>query len=141
MRRVSHKKGFTVAEILLALLLISVAILTLMGLSLQSLSASRKSQDTLAGQLVAEQVLEKLVHDVETATSASPFWAAVEGVYQNQVIAQGSTSFNVTLSVTNVTGQPRLRLLEADVRWQDAPQGKARQGQLRVTSSRLIHEP
>jgi Tfp pilus assembly protein PilV len=137
---VNQNKGFTVAEILLALLLISVAILTLMALSLQSLSASRKSQDTLAGQLVAEQVLEKLVHDVETATSTSPFWAAPEGIYQNQVITQGSTSFNVTLAVSNITGQ-RLRLLQADVYWQDAPQGKARQGQLRVTSSRLIHEP
>ena len=140
-------KGFTLAEVLLALLLISVAILTLLALSLQTLSASRKNVDTMGGQLVAEQVLEKLANVAEI-TPESPLWYASDPLtpYRNDILTQGDTAYNVSIYISDVAGFPptpgqRLKLLQADVVWQDQPQGKARQGTLRISTSRLLREP
>lgn len=146
---VSRKRaGFTVAEVLLALALTVVALLALLGLSLRSLQSSRKANDTLGGQLVAEQALERLAQQAEQAATA-PVWShALSTPYQNVVLTQASTAFNVTVYASDVpvsgssfVGGKKLKCLEAWVRWQDAPNGKSGYGVLQVRASRLVHQP
>lgn len=142
-------RGFTVAEVLLALALITIAVLTLLGLSLYSLNASRKSRDVTAGQMVAEQTLERLVYEADT-NPASTLWSQNSQTvpYQQQQVTMEPSVFNVTVFVSNVVdtgGQfvagSRLKRLESLVVWQDAQNGKSGYGQLRVRATRLVHEP
>ncbi|MBT9582949.1 hypothetical protein IV102_06340 [bacterium] len=145
-----QRQGFTVAEILLALALISVVVLTLIGLSLYSLNANRKSRDVSAGQLVAEQVLERLVYEADTSP-ASPIWAqnSQSVAYAEQQVTVEPSVFNVTTYVSNVNDQAgtifvagrRLKRLEALVVWQDAQAGKSGYGRLSVRATRLVNEP
>lgn len=137
------------AEVLLALALISVAILTLLGLSLRSLQMDRKSGDLVAGQLVAEQILERLCYAAE-ANASAPIWAASPPTpYSLDLVTAGGSNFQVTTYVTDVVDSTssflvsgkRLRQLRSVVEWSDAPQGKAGKGRLRISATRLIHEP
>ena len=53
-----RKLGFSIAEVLLSLGLLTVVLLTLLGLATQALHTNRKNLDTAAGQLVADQALD-----------------------------------------------------------------------------------
>ncbi len=136
----------------MALALITVAVLTLLGLCLYSLNASRKSRDLSVGQMVAEQALERLVYEADT-NPTSPLWIQNNQTvpYQQQQVVLEPSVFNVTVFVSNVVdsagpgGQfisgSRLKRLESLVVWQDAQAGKAGYGQLRIRATRLVHEP
>ena len=132
------------AEGLLALALITITILALLGVCIYSLSADRKSRDVVGGQMVAEQALERLVYAAESNPGA-PFWGHNDAfnVYEQQVVTLTPTDYSVVTYVTDVGGFPvggRLKLVDCQVSWQGVPQGKVRQGQLRVRTSRLLHE-
>jgi Tfp pilus assembly protein PilV len=149
---IKRRRGFTVAEILLALALISVVVLTLLGLALHSMTAGRKTRDLSAGQMVAEQVLERLVYDAEshnTDTDKAALWSHAD---PNQIYAQTQVTvepsvFNVTTYVSDVNAaefsplqKKRLKRIQCVVVWQDAPEGKAGYGRLEVRATRLLHE-
>lgn len=142
--KVTSQRGFTVAEILLALALISIVILTLLGLSIRSLQVNRKNLDTAVGQLVANQALERLVYEAEHDSTA-PVWASNSTTipFSNTQVTMGDTPFNVTIFASDALSAPgpRLKQLKSRVVWSDTPQGKAGQGILRVEATRLVHEP
>jgi len=140
--------GFTVAEILLAIALIAVTLLTIMGLCLRTLQSNRKTIDTGAGQMVADQVLEQ-VADAAEASKTAAVWAtnsAVNAYSSDPVTIQGTT-FQVTTYATDVVATPafaagkRLKRLTTRVIWKDLAQGKMGYGNLRAQASRLVHEP
>lgn len=138
------RRGFSVAEVLLALALITVTILALLGVSIYSLSADRKSRDLVAGQMVAEQALERLVYSVENNADAG-LWYQNDATttYAQEVVTLTPTDYRVSTYVTDYGGYPigrRLKLVECLVTWEGAPQGKVRQGRLQVRTSRLVHE-
>lgn len=141
-----RRRGFSVAEVILSLALITVVVLGLIGVSLYSMSASRKSRDLTAGLMVAEQVIERLVYDAESNAGAALWTANSATAYQQQTVSMSGSAFNVTVYVSDVSpgvfgAGTRLKKLDGLVVWQDAPQGKARQGRLQVRTSRLLHEP
>lgn len=145
------RRGFSLAEVLLALALITIVVLTLLGLSIQSLSASQKTRDLTAGQLAAEQVVERLVYEGDTTGPLSPFWTQNSALapYNQQNVTISNTVFNVTTYLNDVVDSPglfvgqkkRLKRLNSTVIWQDAQQGKANQGRLQLQTTRLVHEP
>lgn len=146
---INRPRAFSLAELVLALGLITVVVLGLAGLALYSMTAGQKSRDLAAGELVAEQALERLVYDAESNPGAA-VWGqdSATAVYAQQLVTLDPTVFNVTTYVTNVaptTFDPatnqRLKRLDVVVIWQEAQQGKANQGRLQVASSRLLHEP
>jgi Tfp pilus assembly protein PilV len=136
-----------VAEVILALALITMVVLGLLGVSLYSMTASRKSRDVTAGLMVAEQVLDRMVYEAES-TAGAALWTTnnAGAVYHQQVVTMNPSMFNVTIYVSDVApatfaAGTRLKKLDGLVVWQDAPQGKARQGQLQIRATRLLHEP
>lgn len=140
------RRGFTIAEILLALALITVVILTLLGLSIQSLVVGQKSQDLVGGQLVAEQVTERLVYGAESNPAAALWGHNLATHYAQETVTLGPTVFNVTTYVNDVAPTDfainrRLKRLESVVIWQEAQQGKKNAGRLEIRTTRLLHEP
>lgn len=137
------------AEIILALALVAVAVMALAALSLRSLQANRKVDDTLTGQLVAEQYTERVVYEAESSASAAVWsYSSATVPYQTDVANMGDTAFNVTMYASDVVDVPgqfisgkRLKHLETRVTWQNAPNGKGGYGRLQVHASRLVHEP
>jgi len=138
------KVAFTLAEILLALGLISIVILTILGLSIRSLHVNRKNMDTTVGQMVANQALERLVYEAEHDSTA-PVWANNSATipFSNTQVTMGDTAFNVSIFASDALSTPgsRLKRLKSQVIWSDAPQGKVGKGVLRVEATRLVHEP
>ena len=146
---VIRRRGFSLAEILLALGLITIVVLTLLALSLQSLKTNQKINDTTAGQLVAEQVLERIAYQAESSNTAA-VWPINNPLapYSADQVTVGDSVFNVTVYATDVTDSSglmiapkRLKELDATVIWQNDQQGKAGQGNLRIQATRLVHEP
>lgn len=138
------RTGFTIAEVLLSLGLLTVVLLTLLGLATQALQSNRKNLDTAAGQLVADQALERAAYDAEQSASAA-IWSinSLTVPVSTTTVTMGSVPYNVTLYANDslaVAGR-RLKRIRARVVWADAPSGKAGQGQLRVEAARLVHEP
>lgn len=138
------RAGFTIAEVLLSLGLLTVVLLTLLGLATQALQSNRKNLDTAAGQLVADQALERIVYDAEQSASAA-VWGinSLTVPMSSTIVTMGSTPYNVTLYANDslaVAGR-RLKRVRATVIWADAPNGKAGQGRLQVEAARLVHEP
>jgi len=134
---------------MLALSLVVIAVLALIGLSLRSLQSNRKVNDTVVGQLVAEQALERLAQQAETSTAAT-FWSndSLTVAYQTDVVSQSNTVLTVSIYASDVpalgTGfasDKKLKYLEAVVQWQNAAQGKAGMGNLMVRANRLVHQP
>ena len=146
----SRRRGFTVAEVLLAILLIAVSLLTLLGLSLRTLQANRKTIDTGSGQMVAEQLIEEIAHSAEISKTA-PVWAvnsAVVAYSTDVVVIQGTPFEATTYAVDVVASSPplfaatkRLKKLTTEVIWKDLAQGKMGYGQLHARASRLVNEP
>ena len=97
---------------------------------------------------VAEQILERLCYEAER-NSTGPIWnVSVPSPYSVDLVSAGGSDFRITTYVTDVidaassfTAGRRLRQLRSVVEWSDAPQGKAGKGRLRISATRLIHEP
>jgi Tfp pilus assembly protein PilV len=147
---VARLRGFTVAEVVLALALISVTVLTLLGLCLRTLQASRKTIDTGSGQMVLEQALEAVAQAAESSDAAA-VWASNSATtpYSSDPVLLNDVTYLVSVYATDVvaaSGLPfaadkRLKLLRATVEWRDLPQGRMGYGLLRASSTRLVHEP
>lgn len=144
-------RGYTLAEILLSISLLTIVLLTLLGLCLRTLQSSRKSIDTGAGQIVADQALEQLAFAAESSATA-PVWLAPSSVtvaYSTDTVTVQGTSFEVTTYAADVVASAapffvpgkRLRQLTTRVIWKDLAQGKMGYGRLNAQASRLVHEP
>lgn len=142
------RRAFTLAEVLLALALITVALLSLIGLCVQALHTGSKSADLSVGVMLAEQEVERLAYAAENAPG-SAFWTtnSATTVYASQTVTVGNGSFDTSLYVTDVGGvfappAKRLKQIHSVVTWTDAgSNGRPGQGRLRATAVRLLHEP
>lgn len=145
--RTVSQTGFTLAEILLAMTLITLVLLVLLGLTLRSLDMDRKSQDLVAGQLTAQQVLGRLVYEAQQSDTAA-LWNTNSPTlpYLQDQVSNGDSVFNVTVYVTDVSSSAfpsgqRLKHLDARVTWSQQSVARRSLGQLEVRSNRLLHEP
>jgi prepilin-type N-terminal cleavage/methylation domain-containing protein len=75
-----HSNGFTLIEVMVALVTMGIALLALCGLQLSSLRADTRNRDDSRAFLLANQTIEELrtksfldVSDGEDLTSAAPF--------------------------------------------------------------------
>jgi hypothetical protein len=153
--------GFTLAEILLALGLVTVALLALIGHSTLLVGATQKGDDTNVASSVARAHLDRLAREVvldqppgrrdvvwDYSSAEAPFLSTTERV--------GFTDYQVELYVTDVinttTGHPlgsgptgtenpktRLKQIQVTVRWWDNPEGqRAGYGRLELQAARLL---
>jgi type II secretory pathway pseudopilin PulG len=150
--RITRRSAFTLAEVLLALALVTIVLLSVVGLALNAMSAMSKSVDVSAGLNVAEQEIERLAYDAENAPTAA-FWTFSNQVntYSTGQVVVGASRFSTATYVTDVADSggnfvvagKRLKQVKAVVVWSDAGADgkKAGKGTLRATAARLVHEP
>jgi Tfp pilus assembly protein PilV len=147
-------KAFTLAELLLAVGLISIVVLTVLGLGISVLSGTRKSIDTTVGQQIAEAELQRSIYQAEDSSS-DPLWSASSpsDSFQNYTIAVKSTSYAVALYAQDLydssTGLAlgnstfnKSKKVDARVTWWNTGGvGRTGYGLLQASASQVIDGP
>lgn len=140
MARVLSQRGLSLAEVLIAMGLIVVAILTSIALSISASRSHQKSGDLALANGYASQVMDDFLYGLPA--SSDPFWGntSFSDPYLQDQVNLGGKDFNADLhleSLASVT--PGLLRCTVNVTWQSGVQGQAGQG-LQVTQvSRLIY--
>ena len=133
------------AEFVLAMALASVALLSLVAISLSALKSNRKATDTAVGALLAEQQVEQLVYAMQ-ADSTAAIWAHVPPAeYSVDTINVSNTDFTVVVYARDpdptFTDPHRLKRLEVVVKWCDSQAGnRAGMGKLEARAARLVRQ-
>lgn len=134
---------------ILAMALASVAVLSLVALSLSALRGERKASDSLVGELVASEAMERLVYDMQASTS-HPLWAqnSATVAYGTENTVSSGTEFTLVTYASDMdsaTFTPRrLKRLHVVARWWRAENdggGRSGMGKLEAHAIRLVREP
>lgn len=119
--RLPSRQGFTLLEVLVAVVLVAFALVTFMGLHLRSLDATLRAQDLTTAVLLAQGQL--------TTMGDFPNTGEEQGIFEGPDL----TRFRWATAVTEYTldaklggGQPvTVRRLEATVFWADGQQTRS----------------
>lgn len=155
------RRGLSLAEVLLALLVVILLILTLAAMSFSMLRSNKKSTDRPVGYLAAQQILARELYGVQSDNppgTKAAFWA---GNWPNTPWRSGQEVVNQTqfqyaiYAVTLqdvVSGAPlgnqpptfvnnRVKKVDIRVDWSQSSDGiKGGAGLLRSSYSRFLHE-
>ncbi|MGE0492300.1 MAG: hypothetical protein AB7S38_24015 [Vulcanimicrobiota bacterium] len=161
-------RGFTLLEVLLAIGLAAVVVLTLLALGAQSLRASQKSGDSDKALMVADNVLERVVAHVKADDPAGcrdSFWNDagtapwIPPWDANTSVTVEGTEYRYTIFTSRVTNQLNgqvlgtgpagsevpdngLKKVDIVVEWWDEPNGSHQgYGLLEVRLTRLVKRP
>ncbi len=148
-------RGYNLAEIVLAVGLAVVVTLALLGVGLSATRSNRKATDSVAGQLVADTVLENTLH-AAAKDNADPLWASDSGTtpLATGTVQVGATAFEYRVFARNVPVSPDpglppppgapllLKKVDVEVSWWNSDQA-ARQGygNLKAYATRTIQVP
>lgn len=151
------RRAFSLAELLVALGLISVAILGLLALSIALAKGNQEGIDKTIGAEVAAQLTDRLV--AQLRADAPPgvrnsFWLKDDMItpWDSGTLQNNGTTYNYKIYAENVrdtsgnsiggtTAGNRLKKVDVHVWWWDS-ETKAHQGygELKVLSTRLVSE-
>lgn len=144
-------RGLSLAEVMVALGLITFMILALAGLSFSTLSSSQKSGDVALATQVAHQQLKR---SVETARADPNFWAAdhLAAPWTTGTVTVGSTEFRFevfaqtlvdSVAGTELGGDPansnRVKKVDIVVSWMSSGP-RVGYGKLSTHASCLVNE-
>ena len=154
----SKRQGFSLAELIIALGLFAVAILSILGLSILIGKASQEADDRTIGSVVASSLADRLIDqlrsDAPPGTRAS-FWDNEFGSanpWEEGTLNNDGTEYQYRIlasSVTDSSGDPvggttpNNRLKKVDISvwwWGDENQQHQGYGTLKVISTRLVSE-
>lgn len=153
--RPEKSRGFSLPEVILALGLLAVAILSLLAVSVSTLRSDSKALETAAGRLIADQVMKRLLDQM--AEDPAVRESFLSGDFQLQPWDQGTlthdnTVFSYTIlarTVRDGAGDPvgkeapgnRLKKVDIKVWWTDeANRTRQGYGRLQVETTQLISE-
>jgi prepilin-type N-terminal cleavage/methylation domain-containing protein len=151
------QRGFSLAELLVALTLFAVAILAVIALSLSVARGNQEGFDTSVGSVVTVQLVDSLIDQLrvdEPAGVYDDFW---DNDYSTTPFSSGSvvnngTEFDFTILAKTVVDSSGTeigsavngnRLKKVDIAvywWKSDTQVRQGYGELRVVNSRLISE-
>ncbi len=158
MRRQGSRSGFSLIEVVLAMGLLAVGILTVLGLFGQLSKEAQKASDTGAGILAAESVLNRTVHEILDDTGPvsradffgndSPPAAPIQGtITANRTVMTYEITYR---TVQNTAGGglgaalPENRTKQVDITmwwWtENADSHRAGYGFLRTSATKLVNE-
>ncbi|GMU56180.1 MAG: hypothetical protein AMXMBFR33_53260 [Candidatus Xenobia bacterium] len=142
-------RAFTLAEVMLAVGLLALLVLTLAGLTLSAIRSNEKAARLDPATEVLESVLDESVYQVtwdSPAGTRASFWGAA-GTWQGPLTRTvGGTRYEYTLYANNVPGFAagnRLKKLDIVLWWWDSrSSGGTRQGygKMQLEASRVVHE-
>lgn len=147
--------GFSLAEMLIALAVMSIALMALVSVLVSAMKAQSKTESSAAAHHVADQVQERLAVSLQTLepTQSRSFWRAAEDASWSlgaspEVIADGVTyTTDITSSPILSDGRPLgtlggdadnvARLVTVRVSW-SADTDKVGQGRQEVSTRRIV---
>jgi prepilin-type N-terminal cleavage/methylation domain-containing protein len=119
------RRGFTLAEVLLALGLGAVALLAALSLGAVAVSNQRKSIDLSAAYVLADSELQRCIYEAGSS-AGDPLWAHHDA--QNPLRAyertSGATVYRLGLYVTDAAPPSATKLKKLDLRvhwWDERP--------------------
>ena len=148
--------AFTLGEVLVALGLIAVAILSVLALSISIARTNQESVDQSVGGLVATQLLDSLIDKLRADPSSTLRKNFLDRNYTTTPFESGTITNNGTdyeyeifaRTVTNTSGDPvgatmerRLKRVDIVVSWWDAKDTQRQgYGKLQFSQTRLVGE-
>ncbi|MFN8606666.1 MAG: hypothetical protein U0931_03980 [Vulcanimicrobiota bacterium] len=139
-----ESRGYTLAEVLLALALAVIVVLTLVGLSLTALSGSQKSGDLTAAQSLCHQWLEEEIYRSQADTGAL-LWSANSDLipYQSRQTRLGNVEYSAAYYALDVTdsAMPNLRRCRLRVSWWGGAEARQGYGRLYTEALRYVSRP
>lgn len=134
-------RAFTLAEVMLALGLATVILLSLVSLSAVALQSTQKGSDALAAEECAHAVLERFVYGLEGAGPS--FWTQTSyaSPYATDDVQVGSTTYSSKLNIAPVSGVNGLLKVQVQVSWWAGEKGRTGYGQLTREAVRFVARP
>lgn len=142
--------GFSLAELLLAMGLFAIVVLTFLGLATKLLQVDSKSLETSAGSLIAEQLIQRTEAQLSgDAAARANFFAEAYDVTpwaEGQVVSDGRTFYytvhaRTVANVGTVAPSNRLKKIDFHVWWAgEDTQTRQGQGRLEVRGTQLVSE-
>lgn len=143
-------RGFTLAELLLAVGLLALVILTLAALITSAIRSNEKGTRTAQAVDVADALLARRLYDVEwdlPPGTRDAFWAASGAWLPPTTATMGGVDYQYTVFADTVAGVGgagnRLKKVDLVMSWWDSGQGGGQRqgyGRLEVQASRLVSE-
>lgn len=137
-------RGYTLAEVLLALALALIVVLTLVGLSLTALSGSQKSTDLTCAQSLSHQWLEEEIYSAQ-GNGAAQIWGANSDTtpYQQKQSKVGNTEYTAAYYAVDVgdPALPNLKRCRMRVSWWGGTETRQGYGRLYAEALRYVSKP
>ncbi|MBT9584315.1 hypothetical protein IV102_13315 [bacterium] len=140
----STEKGYTLAEVLLAIFFAIVIFLTLVGLGLTTLAGGQKTSDLSLAQSAAHELLESAIYEASDLPG-SAFWLSTSdsNPYSLSQVASGRQAYTVALYLSDATdpGTPTLKRCRIRLSWWGGESDRAGYGQLHTEAVRYVSKP
>jgi prepilin-type N-terminal cleavage/methylation domain-containing protein len=149
----AHRRwGFSLVEVLIALAVMSIAVLGLGSVLVSGLKAQSKTEYSAVAHSVANRVLDRLVRRLQSMSNddaGASFWdadlssEASPWTELGQSETVGNTVYEYLITATPVAGFPSengLKLVTVKVRWtDDGARVKAGTGKQEISATRLLN--
>ena len=153
-----NNRGMSLAELMVAIMLLAICILTVLGLSLAVVRVDSKAAETSAGSVVADTLLQEVVAQVKADSppgTKDSFWNNDHEVWAQGSRVNNGPEFSYWISAVTVTTtggdslgsadlQNRLKKVDVRVRWfndgSSEQSGRQGYGELEATISQLVPE-
>jgi Tfp pilus assembly protein PilV len=141
-RSTRQRPAFTLAEVLLALALAVVAVMSAIALGVSSMQGNQKITDQATATSLGYQEIERFIYGAPNITD--PFWTQTNysRPYQTDQVTLGSTPFDADLFVddlTSIGAGSDLKRVVLNVSWNSGAVGKAGSGQQVIQVERLLY--
>ena len=143
------KRGFTLAELLFAVGLLVLVVLTILAISLSTIRTNQKADLLDHASQVADRLIKETIYGIENdlpAGMTAGFWAASGQWVAPTPLTVGGVDYEYSISVSPVgsfLAPNRLKKVDLQLWWWDSrSQGGEREGygRMELHTSRVVHE-
>lgn len=155
---VRPQAGYSLAELLLAIGILAISVLSVLALSLRIAAASQKSNDLMVGEMMVDRLLDRVVAEVRNDKppgKKAKFWGTADHLpWSTGKFTADKTEFEYEIrarTLVNAKGdtvgsssslsENRLKKVDVVVHWWDSKNaGRPGYGRLTTQGSRLVSE-
>lgn len=139
-----RERAYSLAEVLLALGLAVVVVLTLVGVGLTALTSNQKAGDVAMAESSAHDLLESMLYGAQQDPSVA-LWGANDDLnpYSVTPLAVGSQTYTAALYVADVVGvdTPSMKRCRMRMSWWGGEEARSGYGRLYCDVVRFVSRP
>ena len=141
---INTRRGFSLAEVLLALALAAILVLLSVALSLTAMKGNQKGSDLTLAQSLAHQWMAQEIYQAQHNAGAG-FWASNSdaAVYSSQELSLGPQRFTLSYYVSDAsdTSAPNLKKVRLRLSWWGGELNREGYGKLSTEVVRFVSRP